>query len=63
MSDYGYGYDDYDEYDGMGYDDDQIEQKGFEKRIQGDEDIFLFKKMDLPGISKNEEIKKFIVSQ
>ena len=55
-SDYGYGYEreDYDDYDGMGYDDEEeIEEKGFEKRIQGDEDIFAFKRMDLSGIPKN----------
>ena len=54
-SDYGYGYEreDYDDYD-MGYEDeDEIEEKGFEKRIQGDEDIFAFKRVDLAGIPKN----------
>lgn len=65
-SDYGYGFDrqDYDDYDEIGYEDeDQIEEKGFEKRIQGNDDIFLFKRIDLPGIPKSEEIKKFIVSE
>ena len=56
-SDYGYGYEreEYDEYEGMGYDDEEeIEEKGFEKRIQGDDDIFVFKKVNLGNIPKNE---------
>jgi hypothetical protein len=62
--DYSYHYHNNDDYDGMGFDDeDEIEEKGFEKRIEGDDDIFVFKKIELPGFPKNEEIKKFVVSE
>lgn len=37
-----------------GSDDEQnVDEKGFEKRMEGDEDIFVFKKIQLPGIGRN----------
>lgn len=59
---YGGGKDN-DEYEGYGNgyenegiendDDEQADEKGFEKRIQGEDDIFMFKKIELPGIPRN----------
>ena len=43
--------------------DHEVEENGFEQRLQSDEDIFVFKKVDLPGIPKTDKIKKFVVSE
>lgn len=31
--------------------------------MQGEDDIFMFKKIELPGIDRREEIKRFVVSE
>ena len=51
---YAGGYDPYDNYNAYEEDDDtQNDEKGFEKRQNTEEDIFIFKKVQLPGIPKN----------
>jgi hypothetical protein len=35
---------------------------GFERKVKSDIDMFSYKTVDLPGIPKQEKIKKFIVS-
>ena len=68
---YNYGMKRDDEYEGYespddGMDNDgglDIDEKGFEQRMEGEEDIFYFKRMDLPGFPRNEEIKKLAVSE
>lgn len=42
---------------------DDVEEKGFEPRQQEEDDIFLFKQTELPGIPKSEKIKKLVVSE
>lgn len=42
---------------------DDVEERGFEPRQQQEEDIFVFKYTELPGIPKTEKIKKLIVSE
>jgi len=43
-------------------DNDDVEERGFEQRQQQDDDIFIFKNTDLPGVPKTEKIRKLIVS-
>ena len=42
--------------------DDDVEENGFEPRQEQEDDIFIFKSTELPGIPKNEKIKKLVVS-
>lgn len=41
----------------------EVDEKGFQKRIQGDQDIFIFKNVVLPGIPANQKIKRMAVSE
>lgn len=43
--------------------DDDVEERGFEPRLQLEEDIFVFKNTELPGLPKTERIRKLIVSE
>ena len=45
------------------HEEDEVDEKGFEKRIEGDDDIFVFKNIVLPGIPATEKIKRFVVSE
>lgn len=42
---------------------DDVEQHGFEPRQQIEDDIFVFKNTELPGVPKAEKIRKLVVSQ
>ena len=45
------------------YDADDVEEHGFEPRQEQEDDIFIFKNTELPGIPKTEKIKKLVVAE
>lgn len=42
---------------------DDVEEHGFEPRQQIEDDVFIFKNTELPGVPKNEKIRKLVVSE
>lgn len=42
---------------------DDVEEHGFEPRQQIDDDVFIFKNTELPGLPKTERIRKLVVSE
>lgn len=40
-----------------------MEEHGFEPRQQIDDDVFIFKNTELPGLPKTERIRKLVVSE
>ena len=40
-----------------------MEEHGFEQRLQPQDDIFIFKHTELPGLPKTERIRKLVVSE
>lgn len=66
------GANDSDEEEGYGYrdrgldganDNDDVEERGFQPRLELQEDIFVFKNTELPGLPKTERIRKLVVSE
>jgi hypothetical protein len=41
---------------------DDVEENGFEQRQQIEDDVFIFKNTELPGLPKSERIRKLVVS-
>ena len=42
---------------------DDVEERGFEPRMEEEEDTFVFKPSELPGVPRSEKIRKLVVSE